>query len=60
MRANFDYRPDVQVKSEILAQIRMAGFEVVAAIDDNPAVIELWREHRIPVTVVPGQPDEPA
>lgn len=58
MRPNFDYRPDTEIKSEILAQITTAGFDVVAAIDDNPSVIALWRSHGIPVTVVPGWPDE--
>ncbi|MHA3723848.1 phosphatase domain-containing protein [Leucobacter sp. HY1910] len=54
MRANGDPRRDDFVKADILAQIRACGFNVVAAIDDNPVVVALWRRERIPVTVVSG------
>lgn len=54
MRHDDDFRPDVEVKTDILAYIDTLGFNVVAAIDDNPAVIDLWRANSIPVTVVPG------
>lgn len=54
MRANDDQRKDYEVKREILARIRSQGFRVVHAYDDNPAVVALWREEGIPVTVVPG------
>lgn len=60
MRDDSDERPDVFVKTDILARIRGAGFDVVAAIDDNPAVIELWEREQIPVTVVPGWNQTPA
>lgn len=53
MRATNDSRPDHTVKSEILAKIRQR-FQVVAAYDDNPAVVRLWENEQIPVTVVPG------
>lgn len=61
MRADDDGRADDLVKADILARIRDRGFRVVAAIDDNPAVIALWRREGIPVTVVPGWdlPDGP-
>jgi len=56
MRSNSDDRPDVDVKRDILAGIRR-HYEVVAAWDDNPAVIALWRSENIPVTLVPGWDD---
>lgn len=58
MRATGDYRPDGVVKGEILERIRERGFTVVAAIDDNPSVVEVWQSRGIPVTVVPGWPTE--
>lgn len=57
MRADGDDRVDVDVKADILQAIRRRGFQVVAAIDDNPGVIDLWRAEGIPVTVVPGWVD---
>jgi len=54
MRADADQRKDRAVKASILTRIRAKGYEVVAAIDDNPAIIELWRREGIEVTVVPG------
>jgi uncharacterized HAD superfamily protein len=44
-----DYRKDVAIKKDILDQIRADGFEPLAAWDDKPAVIELWRENDIAV-----------
>lgn len=54
MRKKGDYRPDYVVKKEILDQIRQDGYDVIHAYDDNPAVIQLWQEEGIPVTVVEG------
>jgi predicted secreted acid phosphatase len=53
MRDVGDFRPDVEVKRDILAEIEKT-WQVMHAIDDNPHVIELWQENKIPVTVVPG------
>jgi beta-phosphoglucomutase-like phosphatase (HAD superfamily) len=53
MRAHGDYRPDYEVKRGILRRIRLR-YRPVAAWDDNPAVVRLWEEEGIPVTVVPG------
>ncbi|KQX75346.1 hypothetical protein [Aeromicrobium sp. Root472D3] len=44
-----DYRKDVVVKTEILQQITDDGFTVLEAWDDQPAVLDLWREHGIDV-----------
>jgi FMN phosphatase YigB (HAD superfamily) len=53
MRAARDMRPDYEVKRDILAAIRRR-YRPVAAWDDNPAVLRLWREQGIAVRVVPG------
>lgn len=57
MRGDQDSRKDFEVKRDILARIRRAGFEVVHAWDDNPNVIKLWQGEGIPTTVVPGWVD---
>lgn len=53
MRAARDYRPDYEVKRDILGSIR-TRYRPVHAWDDNPAVLRLWAEEGIPTTVVPG------
>lgn len=54
MRTDGDYRKDREVKSDILDEI-LQDYEVVAAIDDNPNIIELWEERGIPeIEIVPG------
>jgi phosphoglycolate phosphatase-like HAD superfamily hydrolase len=58
MREKGDGRKDFLVKSEILALIRADGFNPVHAWDDNPNVLELWKQQRIPTTVVAGWVEE--
>lgn len=54
MRATGDMRPDYEVKRDILASI-LRSYDVIEAWDDNPSVIRLWTESRIPsVITVPG------
>lgn len=53
MRANDDQRPDYEVKNDILQRISKS-WDVVHAVDDNPHVLRLWDEHKIPTTQVPG------
>lgn len=53
MRNDDDHRADYKVKRDILATIRNA-WTPIHAWDDNPSIIRLWREERIPHTVVPG------
>jgi len=53
-RPRDDQRPDVEVKRDILAQLRKDGFNPVHAYDDNPSIVNLWAEENIPCTVVPG------
>jgi len=53
MRDNNDYRPDYEVKKDILKLVNEDYF-VVHAVDDNPNVIRLWEENGIPTTTVEG------
>lgn len=59
MRPQGDYRPDVEVKTDIFNQIA-EYWDVVAAIDDNPNIIALWKGLGIPTEVVPGWDHEAA
>ena len=49
MRIVGDYRKDVVIKTDILEQIKGDGYNVLAAWDDKPAVLDLWRENGITV-----------
>ena len=53
MRADAYSRPDVEVKRDILKAIRKS-WNVVAAWDDNPKIIELWKSEGIHTNVVEG------
>jgi hypothetical protein len=53
MRGWNDSRKDYEVKKEILGRIRNR-YNVVFAIDDNPAVIQLWKDENVPHIIVPG------
>ena len=53
MRADDDHRADVEVKRDILAQIR-TRWTPVLAVDDNPAIVKLWESEGIPVVRIPG------
>jgi FMN phosphatase YigB (HAD superfamily) len=57
MRRNLDNRKDVECKREILADIRRDGYRPILAVDDNPAIIELWRSEGIPTVTIPGWED---
>jgi hypothetical protein len=57
MRGIKDYRKDYLVKKDILKKIR-EKWDVVHAVDDNPAVIKLWQEEGIPTTTIPGYYDD--
>lgn len=47
MRPAKDYRSDVEIKLEILAQIRQEYGEPFMAVDDRDAVVKMWREQGI-------------
>lgn len=53
MRKKHDRRKDYIIKKEILAKIRQT-WDVIHAVDDNPAVIQLWEEENISTTRIPG------
>lgn len=52
MRRDGDFRPDYEVKKDILEMIRADGYEPVKAYEDNPNVLRLWKEEGIPEIVV--------
>lgn len=52
MRQDGDYRPDHQVKSELLSAIILDGFEPIMAFDDRDQVVEMWRANEIPCAQV--------
>lgn len=54
MRSANDFRPDREIKQEILSWLLRKGYNVVEAWDDNPSIISLWQEHGIKTNVVPG------
>ena len=45
MRGNDDYRPDWEVKREMLADMRNEGLDPKIAVDDRPSVVSMWRDH---------------
>lgn len=53
MRPDGDYRPDYEVKRDILDHL-VKSYDIRQAYDDNPAIIGLWSEYNIACTVVPG------
>lgn len=58
MRADDDNRPDYEVKADILTHIR-TRYRPVLALDDNPAVVRLWREQGIQTVTIPGWEQSP-
>lgn len=57
MRADDDFRKDFDVKQDILAKIN-EDYDIVHAVDDNPAVRDVWLKNGIETTIVPGFHDE--
>jgi predicted kinase len=53
MREEGDFRPDHQVKADILQQILDDGIEPFLVIDDRPEVVEMWRSHGITTLAMP-------
>ena len=51
MRADKDYRPDYEVKLDILNQIQLI-WDVEHAVDDNPKIIKLWEQNGISTTKI--------
>lgn len=53
MRPWRDFRPDWQVKADMLVELRNR-YELVLAVDDNPNVIDVWTRAGIRTLVIPG------
>ena len=51
MRKDGDFRPDYEVKSDILKRIKKQ-WNIIHAVDDNPAVLKLWFDHGIETTKI--------
>lgn len=51
-----DIRPDYEAKKDILTRVR-EFYNPVHAVDDNPQVLQLWKEEKIQTTIVPGFDD---
>lgn len=51
MRPDGDFRANTNIKREIHGQLALT-YEVRAAIDDDPEIVELWQEFGIPVAMV--------
>lgn len=54
MRGDDDYRPDWEVKREMLAEIRNSGFDPKISVDDRPSVVSMWRDHGLTTFDVGG------
>lgn len=54
MRKKGDYRPDSEVKQEILDEIEQDGYNVIRAYDDNPSIWEVWERNGIETIRVEG------
>lgn len=55
MRASRDYRSDDIVKSEILDQMVLDGYNPTIAVDDRQQVVDMWRSRGLRVLqVAPG------
>ena len=57
MRGDADYRPDWEVKREMLAEIRNSGFDPKISVDDRPSVVSMWRDHGLTCFDVGGWSD---
>lgn len=47
MRGDADYRPDYEVKQEMLDRMRDEGLDPKIAVDDRPSVVKMWRDNGI-------------
>ena len=47
MRPKKDFRPDTEIKLEILNALRAQGKHVLFAVDDRQSVVEMWRANGV-------------
>lgn len=52
MRPTRDYRPDVEIKREMLRGIRGQGYNVRLVVDDRPSVVQMWKDEGLTVLEV--------
>lgn len=53
MRPDDDERSQVEWKTEMIGQL-IEQYDVKGAIEDRPPIVEVWKDHGIPVVLVPG------
>ena len=53
MRKNVDDRPHHLVKRDILALLKIQGYKILLAVDDNPEIVKLWQENNIITAQMP-------
>ncbi len=55
MRRHGDHRPDVQVKRDLLGDLRGDGYEPIMVFDDRNQTVKGWRDLGVPCAqVAPG------
>ena len=47
MRPRNDFRPDTDVKQEILDRLRSEGKEISFVVDDRNSVVDMWRKNGV-------------
>jgi hypothetical protein len=47
MRKKGDFRPDYELKQDILNQLLADGHEILLVVDDRKQVVEMWRRNGI-------------
>jgi hypothetical protein len=52
MRPDGDYRPDTEIKREMLDRLRADGYNVRFVVDDRPSVVAMWRAEGLTVLQV--------
>jgi hypothetical protein len=52
MRPGGDYRPDTEIKREMLRAVRSQGFSPRLVIDDRPSVVQMWKDEGLQVLEV--------
>jgi hypothetical protein len=48
MRPTGDFRPDHDVKLDVLKQLRRGGAKVLCVFEDRSSVVRMWREQGVP------------
>ncbi len=47
MRPAGDFRPDTEIKKEILDALLAEGHEIAFVVDDRDCVVDMWRENGV-------------